>query len=338
METSDELSSAWAAIAAEQKGAPGWYERRISTGSGVNLFAALSYPDGLQRLTLKVAKNVSVEGLHRETRGYLVHHQYLQAERKVAVHLDLLSGTFRELFQVVAFDVVESIALVGSDGAAVAALGSRLDHWQKFMQASGERGLSREVQIGLIGELRFLELVLDAGCAAHDAVAAWQGPLGANHDFRTGAHSVEVKATSGNSPTRVRIANELQLDDCSLESLHLLHLWFEQSAGSGVSLPGLIDRLYQRLPEAVAEQLRDRLLQVGYHQVHRDMYEETKYAERARNYYRVDDAFPRVRPAILMMGVSEVEYTVDLAAASACQLPEDDVLEVFGGAPSDCRA
>jgi hypothetical protein len=196
----------------------------------------------------------------------------------------------------------------------VAAMRARLNHWERFMKTAGPDGLGREMQIGLYGELVFLKTLIGAGISPADAVAWWYGPVRENQDFQAGNRAVEVKTTAGNSPTSMRIANELQLDDADCDSLHLLHLWLKElDDGGGVSLPQLVDEVAGLLTGTAAQLYSDRLVEAGYHNVHRPLYEDTGYTERQRRYYVVRDTFPRIRRADLRSGVSRVEYGIDVA-------------------------
>ena len=199
---------------------------------------------------------------------------------------------------------------------------------------SGPAGLSREKQIGLYGELMFLKTMLKAGVSAANAVTWWHGPVSENQDFQAGGRAVEVKTTTGNSATAVRISNELQLDDSDCQPLYLLHLWLKEMDGSGTSLPQLVDELTALLAGSGMRDFADRLIAGGYHSVHRPIYEDIGYTERDRRYYVVRDSFPRIRHADLRAGVSKVEYQIDVAGFAGFQRPESEVIEMLtGGQP-----
>lgn len=70
----------------------------------------------------------------------------------------------------------------------------RVRGWQEFMR-QGREGLGPEKELGLVGELRFLNLLLDAGILQFTAVDAWKGPHDGLHDFQIGLGSVEIKST-----------------------------------------------------------------------------------------------------------------------------------------------
>jgi hypothetical protein len=329
MTNSNILKSAWTALEAEPDRLPGLYERRVFLHSGFAVFAGLLRPGKQLRLGIGVSASVSTDGLERQTKGFRVLRQYIAQERSARLWLELIHPSFRELFEVMAEDVAGRILAAQDEASAVAAMRERLNHWERFMSASGAGGLSRERQVGLYGELTFLRTMLASGIPAANAVKWWHGPDSENQDFQAGKCGLEVKTTTGNSPTTIRISNELQLDDSDREPLYLLHLWLRELEGSGLSLPQLIDEIIALVGDVAAQNFADRLMAAGYHEIHRPLYEEIGYVERARRYYVVEDTFPRIRRADLRPGVSRVEYQIDLAGFESHARDEPAALAFF---------
>jgi hypothetical protein len=272
---------------------------------------------------------VNTDGLERETKGFRVLRLFVPQERSNWVWLELNHVSFREIFEVMAEDVAGRILAAQNEASAVAAMRERLNHWERFMSASGAAGLSRERQIGLYGELTFLKTMLASGTPAVNALTWWHGPDSKNQDFQAGKRGLEVKTTTSNSSTIIRISNELQLDNSECEPLYLLHLWLRELDGAGLSLPDLIDGIIQQLDDSAAQNFADRLVVAGYHEIHRPFYEDSGYVERARRYYAVEDNFPCIRRADLRPAVSRVEYQIDLAGFESFARDEPTVLASF---------
>src|SRR5205823_6408923 len=113
--------------------------------------------------------------------------------------------------------------------------------------------LGIERQIGLIGELLFLErLVSKFGTST---LSSWIGPWGEPHDFRLQSREFEVKTTV--SPQRVHIINGAEQlvasSGCSLSLVSVL--LGPPGAGSGFSLTDIVARLQVRF--STASGLRD---------------------------------------------------------------------------------
>jgi hypothetical protein len=331
MTTSDQLRQAWIALEAEEETLPGNYERRVFAQATCAIYAGLVRPSRQLKLIISVPSPIATEGLERTTRGFQVVRQRLAQERNTRVSLELTQTTFRELFEVMAEDVAGSVAAATDHGSAVEAMRHRLNHWERFMKAAGPDGLDRARQMGLFGELIFLQTLLDAGVPPIDALGWWLGPTRANQDFQAGNRAVEVKTTAGNSATMLKIANELQLDDADCESLHLFHLWLRDVTGDGATLPQLIDEIAQRFSGHAAQLFLDRLADAGYHEVHRTLYADAGYVERQRRYYEVRDEFPRIRRTDLRPGVSHADYSIDLSGFATYMRDEANVITTLHG-------
>lgn len=331
MTTSSALRQAWTALALEQVQLSGLYERRLFANSGFAVFAGLLRPGMQLRLSVGVPSSVDTTGLERETKAFRVLRQSSGSDGSTRVSLELLSGAFRELFEVMADDVAARVLVASDESSAVAMMRERLNHWERFMSAAGPEGLSREKQIGLYGELMFLRTMLSAGIPGTSVITWWRGPFSQNQDFRVGSHALEVKTTTGNTATAIRIANELQLDGTDFQPLYLLHLSLNEMLGAGTNLPQLVDEVQSLVGGGAAQDFADRLFVAGYHEIHRPLYEEIGYVERQRHYYAVDGTFPRILQSELRSGVSRVEYTIDVGGFASYARPESLVLDSLTG-------
>jgi hypothetical protein len=334
MTTSSVLGAAWTALEQEVTLDAGLYERRVFANSGFAVYAGVVRPGANPRVSVIVPSSVLSDGLERETRGFRVFRNYNPVDHTTRVTLELSNGSFRELFEVMAEDVASRVLAAADQSAAVIAMRGRLDHWERFMRLSGNAGLDRNQQIGLFGELLFLQTLLETGVSAGTAVAAWKGPRGTNQDFQCDGRALEVKTTSGNSATSIVVSNELQLDETESRPLFLLHLWMRVQDGGGVTLPMLVGELAAMLSEGLRQDFNDRLVQAGYHDIHRSAYDEVHYVERARHYYVVDGAFPRIGHGDLRPGVSHVGYRIDVAGFEGFCRAEADVIHQLVDAES----
>jgi len=132
--------------------------------------------------------------------------------------------------------------------------------------------LSEEELLGLIGELRFLEVLLSvAADSTQNAVAldAWRGHEQTSRDFVFGSNFVEVKATRGDRSVH-QISSLMQVDprrsesDQPLEQLHLLSLGFRplqlnDGQAVGISLPEQVDVILKQLGATTLVESRNEL-------------------------------------------------------------------------------
>lgn len=322
MTSSDVLKDTWSALEAEREQIPGIYERRVFGQSTFTAYAGLVRPELRLRFSVLVPSSTPTDNLERETRGFRVHRQYVAVDKATRISLELGDVAFRELFVVMAADVAVSVLACSDDATAIDAMRSRLNHWERFMRSAGLGGLSREGQIGLVGELLFLRTMFRDDVPAAEALASWTGPSGANQDFQCGGRALEVKTTVSNTSTAITVSNELQLDDTDCEALCLLHVRLKEQESGGFTLPQLVDEVAATLSEGVASEFADRLVQAGYHSMHTRLYEGTQYVERTRKYYAVKGSFPRIRQGELRSGVQQVSYLADLSGCEGLQVSE----------------
>jgi hypothetical protein len=193
-----------------------------------------------------------------------------------------------------------------------------VDRWRRFW-ANDRDGLSRDEQMGLVGELWLLLEWLPRLTVA--AVTSWQGPLRGRHDFVTDTVSVEVKATrTATGPVVHRIGRLDQLDEPGSGGLYLLSLRAVPDPLGTAGLDTLLGRARAAAVAAgstCAALLDDRLRAAGVVPA-----DAGRYGEPLRigpqELYRVGPGFPRLVPASFPggppAGVVDVAYSVDTSA------------------------
>ncbi len=234
--------------------------------------------------------------------------------------IDLASGdeSWRRPFCGLCADVITELPTAGSpDPAPVFAV---LERWRRFWDVNRD-GLTRDEQVGLVGELWFLLEWLPRLTVA--SVSAWQGPLRGRHDFVSDTLSVEVKATrTGTGPVVHRVARLDQLDEPGAGQLYLLSLRAVPDPLGEASLDDLLHRVRvaaASVGPTCTALLQDRLSAIGVTPA-----DEGRYRERLRiaqqELFLIDGAFPRLIPDSfpdgLPGGVVDVAYSLD---TSACQ-------------------
>ncbi len=222
-----------------------------------------------------------------------------------------------------AFDLIgRELASALTTLAPAEAISRVLGKWRRFWGQASRRLLSREEQIGLLAELHFLArwLVPAAGTAA---ALRWRGPYSARHDFEWAGRSVEVKGVTTVSRFACRISSIDQLEPPSTGDLLLFVLRLREEAGGAITLPVLISECRSALnadPDSVGI-FETALLQTGYSSADDAEYAQHRWRAVDERLYAIDDSFPRLRARQLSgeipSAVSEISYTLDLAAISA---------------------
>lgn len=217
------------------------------------------------------------------------------------------------------FGVAVSERLLSGTSNALDAVTTELAHFGELL---AERAtLSSERQIGLLGELLFLErLIVSKGVQTLDC---WVGPQSEPHDFRLELHEFEVKTTT--KPRRVHVIHGAEQlvpsRDCHL---YILSIVLGPPGGAGALSFSLAEKIrdLQRLFQhdgLRGKRFLEALDAVGVRMGDLVYYGRTYSLRRPLAVIPVDAQIPALtRPAIqLMFGpssqrVESIEYALDL--------------------------
>lgn len=214
-------------------------------------------------------------------------------------------------------DLADEASALLTETAIFSLLKQRLTLWRKLFQNS-EAGMLQPHEIkGLVGELLTLKRLLeDSGNSKHQAVVAWTGPSGADHDFTLIGRSIEVKSASSMAhEVTISSAHQLYCNQHLFLHVYLLKDCAPGEIGSfsPLSLVSEIEDLLQEDPDALTE-LKKKLLSANF--VPNDYYAQFCYHVFDFKSYRVIDGFPRITPDQLSAGISRVSYSISLSSIS----------------------
>jgi hypothetical protein len=238
----------------------------------------------------------------------------------------------REIFHRLCADIVEAARRCTSERDAVREAIARTWKWHALLKRQSDGRLSSEAQQGLVGELLFLERLLDRAVPA-SALEFWRGPLDEPRDFVGNGNAVEVKARQAGLG-HVLISSEAQLADGSGE-LALVCVEISPAAElmeGSFTLDQLVNRVRARTqsldPSSLAV-LNALLAAAGWLEEH--VYDDRCWVVGTIDAFAVREGFPRITPAQLQPGVSNVRYRLDLLACAPFQRPFEDALSMISG-------
>jgi hypothetical protein len=185
--------------------------------------------------------------------------------------------------------------------------------------------LSSDREVGLFGELTVVDCLVST-LAGAQAVAAWRGPNGDEHDFDLGGGDLEVKSTL--SEKRIHWIGSLsQLEPTPGRPLWLLSVQLTTGLADALTTADLVAKLRSRLVGADHETFEKKLYSAGW----RDKYHATMRRRfRLRStplLLPVNEGFPaltQARIAAIGMPVArlrEVAYLIDVAGLSEEPFP-----------------
>ena len=177
-------------------------------------------------------------------------------------------------------------------------------------------GLTKNQCVGLFGELLVL-LALADNMSSGEAVSAWRGPLGEEHDFGIRKDDLEIKSTMSERREHW-ITGVSQLLPTGSRRLFLVSIQLTLAGeSSGSSLPVLVQHARSVFHDNL--KLLDRLLrEVGYRDSDADLYAMRWALRTPPRFYEVVDEFPAITQSMLDKALSssdkivDVRYRVDL--------------------------
>lgn len=293
------------------------HELRVD-GRRCGLFMAIGTDLGLH-LFIPV-EGSSDPALPLRLRGMEVHERkVVLGDAPARLYLDLsTTPAYEAMFTTVAREVAHAVAVEGREPRSATLRTIR--RWQTFWRGPGTKELTRSQQIGLFGEVWWLNRVL-LPLLGPEVVYRWTGPHGERHDFQSPDLHLEVKVTE-RSEAVFRVSGLDQLESPAGRTLLLATLMVREESTSPYGLVQEVSACEQRLAPHVAEleAFRDRLAAVGYRREAEPHWDRLRLRVRAADLYLVDDTFPRLTEARLVggcpPGVSDVVYNIDLATTT----------------------
>jgi hypothetical protein len=327
-----EIAVAWRALLGVG-GDAGWRCIPVSTLGSVSIQAGRHFPGNTEALLIGFAKHrPSRMTAFPEGNGFRVECAEVGEDGKHWLALIRQPSASLELFTLMVEDITAVVAAsVTSDEASLFQLFlGRIRAWQAFMK-TGESALGPEAELGLVGELSCLEKLLANGLTAQTALDCWVGPKDGLQDFELGDGAIEVKSTLAVAGFPAKIQSLDQLDDSVRRPLFVCGCRYRLGE-SGLTLGERVERLRGELERAGAE-VRDfdlALLHAGYLDVHSDRYLR-KFIEVDCQFLLVDDAFPRLTPGTVPLGVRGARYEIDLDQVQGSRTAVVDVLPMVMG-------
>ena len=327
----EELLVTWRALGSQVK-ENGWSTIAVSTETPCRVLAGRHFP-GNQEALLFGFRAVRVPPTDQLPQG----HGFLVSKAEPREELDCsyvwialcrqYAGSL-DLFVTMAEDIVltlNELKHLNDDGLFHVFL-SRIRAWQSFMHHGKDDFLSPEKEVGLFGELEFLQEVLTFGLPATTVIDGWQGPFDGVHDFKFGNGAVEVKTTLSPIGFKAQINSLEQLDDQLVQPLFLAGIRLALNV-SGITLPEKINNLrniLSKTPEALA-MFNSALLNVGFIEDNSNQYSR-RFLSSEKRLLHVFNDFPRITCADINIEIRKVKYELDLDMIAGFDV---DFLEVL---------
>ena len=309
----------------------GLVKRLYSAESKINVYCIYQYPEESYGIALSFPKSITFHLTPFASISEPVVEIY---EDNSFTDCQLLCAKIKNSEKINEFsylceNVIQTIFEEKTIAGAVKTFGNTLLRWKNLFEHIHGTGLSKEEQLGLYGELRFLKKCLNFASGSYfNIVQKYVGTNRSLRDFQGTDWAVEVKTTSTNNPQALIINGERQLDDSMIETMYLYHCSVEVSKQTGETLPEMVKSIKEILKNDVAAYslLIAKLFEAGYLDTHEQLYKNRHYQLRKDRFFHVKDNFPRIRENELREGVGNVMYSINISSFEPYGVLEQQVL------------
>lgn len=299
---------------------------RINDISHLHCYAATNHITGQHLYIMSVSKNVEIPELNNyRFKGVAIFS--VKTDEFCELNIYLLDADLKDVFSLFIQNILEDVAKSVTESEAVTNTLNVISKWKKLFDKINFKGLSIEQQKGLIGELLFINHLLDSQKSPSIILDAWTGPDFEDKDFVFGANGIEVKLTSSKYP-KIKITNEGQLDTQNLNELFLILYTVEDVKIDGFTLNSLINQTQQKLSLNVDQInfFNERLMLLGYLEDDKEYYSKMYSLKRTHSYY-ISDEFPKIIKNQLPVGVYNTSYFVELSAVENFRINLEAIIE-----------
>ena len=191
-----------------------------------------------------------------------------------------------------------------------------LQKWRQLFEVKGLRRLSIERCRGLFAELWFGFDVLAPLIGTSVVVEGWQGPFASDQDYDLGNQHFEVKSKHA-STRSLQIASEYQLHGNNIVLVTIDVHNSEVALPGSISLTSYVADLRNRISTEGADlELFDSCLaELGF-DIDDEYYQSLYLSTGDIIYYSVTDAFPKIIPSMLPLGISSTSYKLEIEKIS----------------------
>lgn len=289
---------------------------RIDEIPHLNCFAATNHITGQHLYIMAVANNVTIPELKNyRFKGVEIYTLQSETESKIELYIYLLDNDLKDIFSLFIQNILEEIEKSVTESEAIKTTLNVVSKWKKLFDKINFNGLSLEQQKGLIGELLFLNTLLDDEKTIANALNSWTG---AEQDFQAkdftlGSVGVEVKFTASKQP-RIKVSNERQLDAENLSELFLILYSTEAVKDNGISLNSIVEQTRQKISTEEERNVFNAKLQLnGYFDQDKEHYGRMYSLKRAF-VFNVTSDFPKIVKGQLPLGIYDTSYSIEISA------------------------
>lgn len=250
---------------------------------------------------------------------------------KTRIFIKVIDSRFNELFENLCTDLVSDACNTISPNKCIDKFFYKLHIWKDFFKNISIKTLTKNSAQGLFGELYFINNLTKYDFDLTEVIKNWTGPSGEEYDFKMEKASVEIKTTKTRTSI-VTISNLIQLDNAKCENLFLVQFGVELQtikSSNSLSLPEIIDEIRQKIVDTLILRIFDqKLIASGYVD---NSFDDLNFIIVEKNYYEINDNFPKLTMLNIPKGIKSAKYTLDLDFCNEFSINENAFLKKLKG-------
>jgi hypothetical protein len=304
---------------------------KIDEISNLNCFVATNQKTGHHMFIMTLKENVVIPDVKKyRFKGVEIFNVHIENDKTYEVYICLLNKELIHVFSLFIQDILDNINLVNNENEAILNTFNVVSKWKDLFDKINNNGLTLEQQKGLIGELLFLNYLLNNNISPENAIKSWTSmdkDFKAK-DFTIGSVGVEVKHSSLNEP-KINISNEFQLDTNNFKMLFLVLYSTDSVKEGGFTLNLLVEQTRNKILNYEDKiELNDKLNFIGYFDEDKESYNRM-YSLKNCFVYRIEDEFPMFIKNNLPNGIFNVSYSIELSAIKDYIIDLHDILAII---------
>lgn len=302
---------------------------RIDEIPHLNCYAATNHITGQHLYIMSVSKNVAIPELKNyRFKGVEIYTLPIEVENKIELYIYLLDNELKDIFSLFIQNILEDIEFSITENEAITTTLNVVSKWKKLFDKINFNGLSLEQQKGLIGELLFLNYLLDNEKTSANAVNAWTGSEMEFQakDFTLGSVGIEIKFTTSKQP-KIKVSNERQLDADTLSELFLVLYSSESVKEKGISLNSIVEQTRQKISTEEERSIFNAKLQLnGYFEEDSEHYGRM-YSLKKTFGFTVTSDFPKIVKGQLPLGIYDTSYSIEISAIESFIVEPETIIK-----------
>ena len=286
------------------------YRRILLPSVDANIRVSIRQKDKIKSIDF-VFKNIKIKkisfkntkGISLEIEDYSVVSIYLNKESFLNIYLNLIE------------EIINNIVNENDENKIIKLIEDKLNSWKKCFENEDFSGLTKEEELGLIGEILTINKLLDLKeYEIEEIIQCWKGPENNLHDFKFTNKIYETKTSLSNI---IKISNIDQLDYHTYQNLFLFKITLTKNTNqSNININNLVLDLRNKLKNTPSKELFNNKINLyGYFDYHAENYKDFYNLLNIQKYI-IDENFTTINKKDLKPGIQNINFEIDI---SYCQ-------------------